>query len=106
MTSAHVHTTGLSQELMLECEDISFSECCITVFFSYYHIGKIILLANSVYFSSSLFDELYIFSYTYKRRLYIYYLFVTMSYSIVNLCAYDKRSIKSVLTYLFTLSLT
>ena len=25
-----------------------------------------------------------------------------MSYSIVNLCAFDKRSIKSVLTYLLT----
>ena len=28
MTSAHVHTAELSQELMLECEEISFSVCC------------------------------------------------------------------------------
>ena len=35
MTSAHVHTAELFQELMLECEEISFSVCCITVFFSY-----------------------------------------------------------------------
>ena len=32
--------------------------------------------------------------------IYIYFLFVTMPYSIVNLCAFDKKSIKSVLTYL------
>ena len=36
MTSAHAHTAELSQELTLECEEISFSGCCITVFFSYY----------------------------------------------------------------------
>ena len=35
-----------------------------------------------------------------KFCIYIYFLFVTMPYSIVNLCAFDKRSIKSVLTYL------
>ena len=37
-----------------------------------------------------------------KLCVYIYFLFVTMPYSIVNLCAFDKRSIKSVLTYLLT----
>ena len=59
MTFAHKHIAELFQELMLECEEISFSECCITIFL----VTRCILLANSMLFPYIYFDELYLFSY-------------------------------------------